>query len=236
MTDPIYLSRLVLNARHRLVQTDLADCQALHRRVMSGFPDVTAPQARAALGVLYRLDPGLPGGGPILLVQSRTIPDWSRLPAGYLSEGEETGGNPACKRVDGAFAAIAAGDLLVFRLLANPTKRLALAHGEGRRLGPRVEHRGEEAQLAWLRRRAEQAGFTVGPVRTAPGVPNVLVVPGGKVRGRRGAGGPLTLAAVRFDGLLRVTEPDRFRQALAEGIGPGKAYGFGLLSVARPRG
>jgi CRISPR system Cascade subunit CasE len=32
--------------------------------------------------------------------------------------------------------------------------------------------------------------------------------------------------------LLEITDAERFRAALAAGIGPAKAYGFGLLSVA----
>jgi CRISPR system Cascade subunit CasE len=38
---------------------------------------------------------------------------------------------------------------------------------------------------------------------------------------------------VDFDGVLRVTDPALFTQSLAAGIGAGKAWGFGLLSVAR---
>ncbi|MBX5446264.1 type I-E CRISPR-associated protein Cas6/Cse3/CasE, partial [Sphaerobacter sp.] len=33
----MYLSRLILNPRSRDVRRDLADCQQLHRSVMSGF-------------------------------------------------------------------------------------------------------------------------------------------------------------------------------------------------------
>jgi len=43
----------------------------------------------------------------------------------------------------------------------------------------------------------------------------------------------LTFAAVLFEGTLKVTDPDAFANALARGIGPAKAFGFGLLSVAR---
>ena len=42
----------------------------------------------------------------------------------------------------------------------------------------------------------------------------------------------MTHLAVRFDGLLRVTDAGDFRETLICGIGPGKAYGFGLLSIA----
>ena len=36
-----------------------------------------------------------------------------------------------------------------------------------------------------------------------------------------------------FEGVLEVTHPEQLRDTLAHGIGPGKAFGFGLLSVAR---
>ncbi|MER3437012.1 MAG: type I-E CRISPR-associated protein Cas6/Cse3/CasE, partial [Chloroflexota bacterium] len=34
----LYLSRLILNPRNREVRRDLADCQRLHQRIMTGFP------------------------------------------------------------------------------------------------------------------------------------------------------------------------------------------------------
>jgi len=40
------------------------------------------------------------------------------------------------------------------------------------------------------------------------------------------------LRSVRYEGILQVTEPAPFRETLIHGIGPGKAFGFGLLSVA----
>ena len=39
-----------------------------------------------------------------------------------------------------------------------------------------------------------------------------------------------------FDGRLVVTDAALFRQTLVQGIGSGKAFGFGLLSVARSPG
>lgn len=63
----------------------------------------------------------------------------------------------------------------------------------------------------------------------------VNVTRAGKQRGRKKADGrshETTHLAVRFDGLLRITDANAFRETLACGIGPGKAFGFGLLSVA----
>ena len=35
-----------------------------------------------------------------------------------------------------------------------------------------------------------------------------------------------------YEGILEVTNADNFRDTLVRGIGPAKAFGFGLLSVA----
>jgi CRISPR system Cascade subunit CasE len=52
--------------------------------------------------------------------------------------------------------------------------------------------------------------------------------------GDRDAGGRrLTFGAVVFDGMLEVSDPGRLRSALRHGIGSAKAFGFGLLSLAR---
>jgi CRISPR-associated protein Cas6/Cse3/CasE subtype I-E len=42
----------------------------------------------------------------------------------------------------------------------------------------------------------------------------------------------LAFIAVQFDGLLEVEDPERFMAAIHQGIGPGKGFGFGLLSLA----
>jgi len=43
------------------------------------------------------------------------------------------------------------------------------------------------------------------------------------------------LRSVRYDGLLEVLDEERFRESLLSGIGPAKAFGFGLLSIAPVR-
>jgi CRISPR system Cascade subunit CasE len=43
----------------------------------------------------------------------------------------------------------------------------------------------------------------------------------------------MTQLTVRYDGLLRITDPDAFRETLIRGIGPAKAFGCGLMLVKR---
>jgi len=227
----MHLSRLLLNPKSRAVLRDLADSQELHRTVMSAFPQANKPGegARERFGVLHRLELDHRRGRLVLYVQSLEPPDWSGLPPDYLlfAPGLE---NPATKSVAQAYRALKPGAVLSFRLKANPARKIdTKTRPDGlRRHGRRVELVREEDQVAWLKRQGEQGGFQVLSVRV-----------GGMSKERskrRGSGvSPLTLAGVLFEGHLRITDPEQLlNHSLLRGIGPGKAYGLGLLSLAPP--
>jgi CRISPR system Cascade subunit CasE len=231
----MYLSRLVLNPRDRQVRQDLADCQGLHRTLLCAFPDGTAGDgagARARCGLLFRTEQDARTGEVRVLVQSRIEPNWGRLPAGYVQSW-------ACKEIGGSVAGITAGQRLRFRLRANPTRRIGRVRhpGDEQLLGKRVELAREADQLDWLARKGAVGGFRLLTVRARPDVLQVQAAPEGKVTGwrqRDGGTHRLTFGAVLFEGELEVTDAMAFRAALERGIGSGKAYGFGLLSIARP--
>jgi CRISPR system Cascade subunit CasE len=227
MSD-LYLSRLRLDPRQRDVQRALADCHLLHQRLMGVFPTAMTANARAEFGLLYRVDIDERSGIPTLIVQSTVSPDWTHLARLGLLGGELV---PETKDVSSAYAAIAPPARLRFRLRANPTRRVHASHAPTDRLaGKRVEVRDEEGQRDWLERKGEQGGFRLGAYHVRQG--DVL----GKKQGgwKRGDDHTrhLTFATAVFDGVLEVADAPSFVQALRQGIGPGKAYGFGLLSVA----
>lgn len=239
----IYLSRLLLNLHNHQARVDLADVQQMHRTILNAFP--LAPDSKLArqhFGVLFRMEsvPDQPLVARVL-VQSTFQPNWSHLVPGYLAAASDRRGNPAVRTLDDDYARLAAGTLLRFRLRANPTQRIGMHnHNEAERWrGKRVELRDEQAQLAWLQRKSEQGGFQI--VSVAPNVtpvdvqmhqqPNV-VGERSKQRGHK----PMTFGATTFEGHLSVQNVNEFREALVDGIGSGKAYGFGLLSIAAARG
>lgn len=256
----MFLSRLILNPRSREVRRDLGDCQELHRTLLSAFPRVEGVGseeggARERFGLLHRVEFDRRLRVFVVLVQSKVEPNWSSLPEDYtLAPGTGGVAGVSCKPVTEAFGSIGAGVRLRFRLRANPTRRVS-GHSRGEKSGghgKRVELRGEERQLEWLRRKGEAHGFRLTSARVADveseaegltgPVPNVRVVPEAKSRGwrRRDAsdseGGRvrrLTFGSTLFEGELIVEDAVAFRRALEEGIGSAKAYGFGLLSVAR---
>jgi len=229
----MYFSRLILDPRSRRVQRELANPYELHRTVLRAFPASSVHRERnadAAAGVLCRIDLLPPYNEFALLVQSQLAPDWSFLlgeeQAGYLRPtdpfGEE---NPAVKERDLAFRP---GQILQFRLRANPTKRLSAGKGHK---GKRVGIYDDQAQIAWLQRKVEQGGGRLLTVQSSRDEKIRLegAIPRDEERHK------LELFAVQFDGQVQVTDPTQFRALLHQGIGSGKAFGFGLLSVAPVR-
>ncbi len=225
----MFLSKLILNIRDRAARRDLADCHNMHRTIMSAFPQANGAAARDEFGVLFRVEIGR-DGKVVLLVQSQIEPDWSRLPKDYLLKVD---GNPACKPVSNHYVGLVNGQRLRFRLLANPTKRVSVRNTEQdeRWRGKRIELRREEDQIAWLRRKGEAAGFRLLATRINCDVPNVQTAPRPKTSGWREKN-RLSFGSALFNGELEITDAAAFRLALSDGIGSGKAYGFGLLSIA----
>lgn len=221
----MFLSRLILNSRNRKVVRDLDDIHEIHRTLLTAFPqvDTTETGARARSGMLFRVEAGGYGSLPMIIVQSELEPNWSALPQGYLVGATD---NPASKRIDHLFDAVEAGMVLRFRLRANPTRRIWDAETQrSKRVGLYVT----DAQYEWLKRKTVQAGFRLFPSSADPEVPAIRIR-GDDVATARHAK-HLRFHSVTFDGHLVVADPERFREALRKGIGSGKAYGFGLLSI-----
>jgi CRISPR system Cascade subunit CasE len=213
-----YLSRLILNPRSRRVQRDVADPYQRHRTIMAAFPDPLPGTER----VLHRLEHDAHANRLTLLVQSDSEPDWRFLEDSYLLPADPLGGldNPAVKPFE---LALRPNQVLSFRLRANPTVK---KKRPGQQHGNRVPLVREEQQLAWLQRQARRHGFR-------------LLEAGVQERGsRRGlihrneTGHRLSLYVVQFDGRLVITDVTRVLDAVRSGIGPAKAFGCGLLSLA----
>nr|WP_254846595.1 type I-E CRISPR-associated protein Cas6/Cse3/CasE [Hymenobacter sp. CRA2] len=156
-----------------------------------------------------------------VLVQSATAPDWARLPAGYLHQTAQ------CKPLS---LAPTHGQILGFRLVANPTKKVARPdHRQGSRVALLDVGRAEDGTPAqqWLHRKATRSGFEVLHVFSEG-------FPLSSARASHQQKGQLPLYGARFDGLLRVTDPALLNNALNQGIGSAKAFVFRLLSLARP--
>lgn len=168
-------------------------------------------------GFLFRIDP-LARGRAMIVVQSAIEPDWEY---GFHNAKHLLAASPAVKPFEPRFSH---GQTLRFRLEANPTRRLSKHSPDAKQesVKKRVPVPTEKL-VDWLLRRAVPGGFSLDKKATT-------IQPGYAYMSKNGKG--QQLRSVRFDGSLCVTDPDSFRHSLVQGIGSGKAFGFGLLSVS----
>src|SRR5262249_37066911 len=150
-------------------------------------------------------------GTATVLVQSEKPPDWSPLPPGYLTRPAEF--KPFAQ-------SFRAGQRLVFRLRANPTSKTGTTSkadrlaGRPTSNGRRVGLVRDEDQIAWLVDKGRRGGFRiVSDLREADGLEVfwVRVIPEGITGGSKPDGERahrLSHLAVRFEGLLTVTNPE----------------------------
>lgn len=217
----LYLSRLLLNPISNQARREMHDPYNLHRTLMCAFAD-----KRDQAGVLHRLDVDPRSGLRFLLVQSQVEPDWSYLvEKAYLAPPNPfvPDENPAVKPFK---LSLHTGQILRFRLVANPTVKQ-----EGKRrplLEPKERHEWlETIGTGDERKKRDSRGFKVLEMdlqqpRTQPS----------HIHRDNQISHKLTLNIVQFDGFLQVTDPDKLITAVRTGIGPAKAFGCGLLSLA----
>lgn len=222
------LTRIRLNPMHRLTYRLIGDVDALHKTLCACVGD-----KRDAAGLLFRIEEG-----PVLLVQSQTQPDWSK----FTKERNVLQGDPEDKAFEPVFVA---GATYAFRLRCRPSKKVKV---DGKKNSSQRFLRTEEERFAWLSRQGEAHGFTVKRVEitheswSLPDGPSPSQRAGDLEQaeseestegvGSNSARATRTMPGVRFDGVLMVTDPEKLLAAVRNGIGPQKAFGFGLLSLA----
>ncbi len=111
------------------------------------------------------------------------------------------------------------GQIFGFRLSTMPFRKVA---EPGVRNSRRRALRTQEERLAWLKGKAEKGGFDILSVTETPGEKLTA-------RHRDDAIGGLTMDSWIYTGSLRITDVESFRKIVREGVGPGKAYGLGMM-------
>lgn len=210
------LTRTNLNLARPRAKQLLGSPQAMHAAVLAGFPPGIEP-ARP----LWRIDTDDPVR-PHLYVVSAERPDMTHVEeqAGWPSHPTTVSADygPFLERLE-------AGQQWMFRLVANPSHYATL---DGRqRL---VAHQSTRHQVEWLRGRSESMGVDLG----SEDEPTFTVVKKEWRKFRHGDKGRITFLAVTYEGVLTVKQPDALREALTSGVGRKRAYGCGLLTLARP--
>lgn len=217
----MYLSRIALNTRRKSTMTTLASSQKLHAAVESSFP----PSAEKVGRNLWRID--RLGNALYLLVLSNRKPDFSHIVEqfgwpGAEQKWETQNYTPLMERIE-------TGQRWQFRLRANPVHSVKQAGDlqtqEHIKRGKVYAHVTVQQQEQWLLDRAANYGFSIqeGSFRVVQQ----------EVRKFKRDSNRVTLGIATFEGILEVADATLFLHTLTCGIGRAKAYGCGLLTIAR---
>lgn len=221
----MYFSRISVNPIYpaKVMKVLKANDYALHQMLWKLFPD----DPEASRDFLFRHD------------------EDQRWPVFYLvSQREPDSGDDLLHVASKPYQPqLRLGEALSFSLRANPvhTRKTDTANPKKRKRDDVVMHLKRQYQQAdadavptqaelaqeageqWLARQGERHGFQVLSVRAD-----------NYRQARLGARNRnIQFSTLDFTGLLRVTGPEAFANALRKGIGPAKAFGCGLLLVRR---
>lgn len=220
----MFLHRIHLDPRCREARRDLADPYQFHSTLCRAFskPDTKCPENE----FLWRLEPETDSSGcPRILVQSRAVADWTGIGVkGWLAKADPAVDLKERLKLD----SIKAGRCFRFRLRSNPCVT---------RNGKRLGLLGLKDQETWIARKGEQLGFTLPTLASFDLSDSnqervdVRISQEQMIRGKQHSGNTIRIFSVLYEGILTVTEPDKFKSALQTGIGHGKVMGLGLLSV-----
>ena len=247
----MFLTKIDLDPARRLARKYLGSPQVMHAVVLraTGGDDGDGPGR-----VLWRADRG-PATTTLYLL-SPSEPDCTQI----VAEAGAAGTRSLTLDYSPFLATLDAGQVWAFRLTANPS--YSAPRGPEVR-GKRYGHVTVEQQRRWLIERTPRYGFELVPVpgtgaaeaddaasgaaATTSADVNAVAASASVVvvrrerpvfrrrnpdRDRRDR---VTINRTVYEGVARVTDPDALRHALVAGIGRSKAYGCGLMTLARVR-
>lgn len=204
----MYLTRIKLNIQKRQTIKFLSSQQVIHAAIEGCFDESEKTRK------LWRLD--YYQGKPCILLLSQEKPKLETL---LIQFGDES----APKEIldyEKVLNLVANGQQYKFRLTANPVHSVKK---EGQDRGKVLPHITIEQQNKWLADRSEKYGFKV--------TTGDIVERSRKrfIRNHKA----VMFSMVTYEGFLEITDEKAFKQALVNGIGREKAYGCGLLTLAK---
>ncbi|MBU0675197.1 MAG: type I-E CRISPR-associated protein Cas6/Cse3/CasE [Proteobacteria bacterium] len=177
----------------------------LHQMIWQLFPD----RPDDSRDFLFRIENYGKPGPQIVYLQSQLQP----TPAtGSLSITDSKAFSPK----------LSEGQYLRFLVRANPTKRINDPKKTSNQGKVRVPLIDEGEMAAWLQRQFENSAT----------LSETIISRHDRIYFRKKGRAGKIVSAV-FQGILQVNDPLRLTEKLRDGIGPAKAFGCGLLSLAR---
>ncbi len=209
----MYLTRMELDTRKRNTMKALFSPNLLHGAIEAAF-------SGERLRKLWRIDHL--GSHCYILILSERKPQMEHAAEQFgISNTEKMW---ETKEYSKLLERIKDGTIWHFRLTANPTKSCKNEYGVR---GTVHAHITPYYQKKWLLDRCEKNGFAIKE-------DEVIVTQSQWQRFYKGAERrKVTILSVTYEGTLIVTDTERFQKALVNGIGRGKAYGMGMLTVVK---
>ncbi|MFB8029464.1 MULTISPECIES: type I-E CRISPR-associated protein Cas6/Cse3/CasE [unclassified Streptomyces] len=251
----MFLTRFRVNTARPGARRLLSSPQVLHAAVMSSFPTLLPTDTPPVDGprVLWRLD-HTARAEVVLYVVSPDRPDMTHLveQAGWPAAATHSAPGWESRPYGPFLDQLTAGEQWAFRLTANPVHHIRRKADEATK---RTAHITPVHQMGWLLQRQEPCGF-----RVLEKPADRRLLPSGTTHTGRPHHGdlyeltvsdkhalsfdktrpattktrkaPVNLVTVTFDGRLEVTDPEKLRRTMRQGLGKAKAYGCGLLTLA----
>ncbi len=187
----------------------------IHQDLWTLFPG----QGDKARSFLFRVEQHHAGVGASILMQSEIAPSAGNEQIKLLGTREYP-------------LSVLQGQRLRFLLIANPVKTIKDQRERKNKKGDiksnRVPLIKEEDQQNWLERKL-QSWAQLDNLLIRPCPPMYFYKRDWENSKEYGG----KIVSVAFEGILTVQAPDEFIEQIKQGIGPAKAFGCGLLSVAR---
>ena len=203
----MYLTKLLLPLNSWKTAEVLRDCQKMHCLISSLFDS-----SRQEKNLLYR---------------SRIEKNWLAL---YLYSDIQLKNLPEGIHISGErnlmlwLEDMKKGKSYGFDLLTSPSRKVFQPGQDKEKNSQRRILRRVQERMDWLNRKAGQNGFQILQVQemSAP-----------RIYGRHkdSKGGSMYWNVYHYQGILCIMDEEKFRQVMQKGIGPGKAYGLGMLLV-----
>lgn len=226
----MFLSRIHLDVRCKEARRDLSNPYQLHSTLCRAFssPETKCPEGE----FLWRLEPETDSSGNArILVQSRNQPEWSGITVkNWLAYADASIDLRNRLKLD----ELKPGQRFRYRLRANPCISQKTA---GRKRGKRQGLFKTIDQEKWLERKGAQHGFSLPQLLSfdlsdgSEDRIDVRISQEQMLFDKQHTKNSINIFSVLYDGVLSVSDPDKFRQTLNSGIGHGKVMGLGLLSV-----
>lgn len=215
----MYLSRVKIDANNRKKLKELNHLGAYHAWVEDSFPEEREKPKNERTRKLWRVDEL--SGEYYLIVLSENKPDFEKLEKYGVKNTAES------KSYERLLDSIKPGMHARFKVELNTVYSTAKNSEKGKR--GRVVPVPHEKLGEFFLDRTEKNGFLVNKNELA--ITNI----GKKLFRRKKEDGKketrVNLVSATFEGILTVTDEEKFRETLVMGIGRKKAYGFGLLTI-----